>query len=409
MKKFITLLSGFAFCPLFSQQTNACKCVEFEKLKDSISQASPFFRSVTEEEAFTPPFKYISVKYIKGNAKSESIADPVQQRTKDLPYESPDARYNVRQEEFAKKMSGIPIPLIIKTGKLKETIAILYTTDSFLSNDYYIKISKDNGKTWRNYFTGLVANHHYFLKNNSQYPLWKDENHLQIEADIRRMTRHAVYGVSPEYTTVKNNVLLTFNLDEILKDSDGDGINDIEETRKLFTNPYSKDTDGDGIGDAEDRNPKYQSSANDFTRLLQGIMYGNYPVTVHQQPWYEEFFIQLPTFEEDIKIQREELPKRKEDFIHSLNYKVIVTDDENLKRIEPIDEKIIFLTSKEYIEYSKLTYMNRFKTYYSKIFRCDEEKDTYIFMIDDTATGLTYLIKKTSEGWIVRIISHWIA
>ncbi|MEJ5102801.1 hypothetical protein [Chryseobacterium sp. MYb328] len=58
------------------------------------------------------------------------------------------------------------------------------------------------------------------------------------------MTKHLVYGETPEYTVVKNNALLTLDLAEILKDSDGDGINDIEETQKLFTNPYSKDTDG---------------------------------------------------------------------------------------------------------------------------------------------------------------------
>jgi hypothetical protein len=89
----------------------------------------------------------------------------------------------------------------------------------------------------------------------------------------------------------------------------------------------------------------------------------------------------------------------------SLNYKVIVTDDENLKGIEPNH----FLTSKEYAEYRKFNYMNNFKAYYSKVFRCDKEKDTYIFMIDTPTTGLTYLIKKTPEGWNVNIISHWMA
>lgn len=409
MKKIITLLLLFPFYVLFSQQTDGCKCVQFEKLKDSLSHSQIFFRPVKKEEALTPPFKYISVKYIKENAQSENIIDPIKQRTKDLPYDSFDARYTIMQEEFAKKVNDIPVPLIIKTGQLNGTTAILYTTDSFLSNDYYLRISKDNGKTWKNYFTGLAVNQHYFLKSNSRYPLWKDDNHLQIEADIKRMTQHSVYGVSPEYATVKDNALLTLDLAEILKDSDGDGINDIEETRKLFTNPYSKDTDGDGIGDAEDNNPKYKTPENDFTKLLQGIMYGNYDIEVHQNPFHEEFFIPLATFKVDLKKQREDLPERKKDFMTSLNYKVIVTDDENLKGIEPIDEKIIFLTSKEYAEYRKFNYMNNFKAYYSKVFRCDKEKDTYIFMIDTPTTGLTYLIKKTPEGWNVNIIGHWMA
>ncbi|MEJ5102802.1 hypothetical protein [Chryseobacterium sp. MYb328] len=85
--------------------------------------------------------------------------------------DSIDALHAIMQEEFSKKINDIPIPLIIKKEKFKGTIAILYTTDSFLSKNYYIKISKDNGKTWQNYFTGLVANHYYFLKSNSKYPL----------------------------------------------------------------------------------------------------------------------------------------------------------------------------------------------------------------------------------------------
>lgn len=409
MKKILTLLLPFAFHMFFSQETKACKCIQFEKLKDSLSRSSSSFRPATEEEALTPPFKYISVRYIKENAKSEQVIDPIKQRVKDLSYDSFDTIYKIRQEEFAKKTSDIPIPLIIKTGQFKGTIAIVYTTDSFLSNDYYIRLSKDNGKTWKNYFTGLAVNHHYFLKSNSQYPLWKDEHHLQIEADINRMTKHLVYGSTPEYTTVKNNALLTFDLAEILKDSDGDGLNDIEETRKLFTNPYSKDTDADGINDADDNNPKYKTPENDFTKLLQGIMYGNYEFAKDDDPYHEEFFIPLATFKEDLRAQREELPKRKKDFIHSLDYKVIVTDDENLKGLEPIDEKIIFLTSKEYAEYSKFNYTNSLNPYYSKVFRCDGEKDTYLFMIEGIATGITYLIKRKPEGWNVEIISHWIA
>lgn len=364
---------------------------------------------ITEEEVLTPPFKYISVKYIKGNVKSDNIIDPVEQRTKNLPQDSIDSRYAIKQEEFAKKTNDIPIPLVIKTGQLNGTMAILYTTDSFQSREYYLRISKDNGKTWKNYFTGLTVNHPYFLKSNSGYPLWKDENHIQIEADITRMSKSPIYGSPSEFNLIKNNALLTLDLTEVLKDSDNDGINDIEETRKLFTNPYSNDTDGDGIVDAEDNNPKYETPENDFTKLLQGILYGNYDFVKDNDPYHEEFFIPLATFKEDLKAQREELPKRKNDFIHSLDYKVIVTDNEHLKGLEPMNEKIIFMTSKEFAEFRKLNYANNFNPYYSKIFPCDREKDTYIFMIEGITTGITYLIKRNPKGWNVEIISHWIA
>ncbi|WP_160137538.1 hypothetical protein [Chryseobacterium sp. c4a] len=409
MKKFLTPLLLVPFHLLFSQKTKACKCTPFEKLKDSLAQSSTFFRTVTEAQALLPPFKYTSVKYIKKAAQSKNIIDPVYQRTKGQPLGDIDTLYAIRKEEFSKKINDIPIPLIIKKEKFNGTTAILYTTDSFLSKDYYLRVSKDNGKSWQNYFTGLVANDPYFFKSNSRYPLWKDQNHIQVEADITRITKLPVYGITPDYILVKNNALLTLDLSEILKDSDGDGINDIEETRKLFTNPYLKDTDGDGIDDAEDSNPKYKTHENDFTKLLQGILYGNYDFLKDDDPYHEEFFIPLATFKEDLKAQRDELPQRKKDFVYSLDYKIIVTDDENLKGIEPIDEKIIFLTSKEFAEYRNFSYMNSMNPYYSKIFPCDQEKDTYIFMIEGITTGITYLIKKTSKGWNVEIISEWIA
>jgi outer membrane protein assembly factor BamB len=47
---------------------------------------------------------------------------------------------------------------------------------------------------------------------------------------------------------------LVSTFDELLKDSDHDGLTDLIENR-IGTDPLKADTDGDGIGDAEDRNP----------------------------------------------------------------------------------------------------------------------------------------------------------
>lgn len=392
MKKFITLLLGLPFCTVLSQETKACKCFQLEKLRDSIhSHSGNSFRLLSEEEVLALPADYVSLEFINLKTKSKK-------------------ENSVKKTDHSKTIADVPRNLIIRQGELKGSKAILYADERYDFRSYYVKISRDNGKTWRNYFTGLIMDHNYFFKPDSQYPLWKDGERLQIETDVRRMTKPTMLPDSyPVYETVKDNALLTLDLNEITKDSDGDGINDIEEIKMLFTNPYSKDTDEDGINDFEDKNPRFKTPDNDFTKLWEGILYGYYEFAQKSDPIHEEFTINLATFEEDMKKQREDLPTKRRDFMNSLRHKVIVTDDENLRRIVPLDEKIIFMSSKEYAAYKAFTHSHDTDIFYSKMFRCDELKDTYVLLVNSNTTGYTYLIKRTSDGWNVKIVDHWIA
>lgn len=392
MKKFISLLLAFPFYTVLSQETKACKCFQLEKLKDSMNLYSTnSFRLLPEEEVLVPPANYVSVEFINSKTK-------------------PKKGNSIEKTDHSETVAGIPRNLIIKQGELNGSKAILYADEKYDFRSYYIRLSRDNGKTWKNYFTGLIVNHNYFFKLHSQYALWKDDEHLQIETDVRRMTKPIMLPDSyPVYEIVKDNVLLTLDLNEITKDSDGDGINDIEEIKMLFTNPYSNDTDEDGINDFEDKNPRYKNPDNDFTKLWEGVLYGYYEFVQKADPINEEFNINLTTFKEDIKKQREDVPTKRLDFINSLRRKIIVTDDENLRRIEPFDEKIIFMSSKEYIAYKTFTHSYNSDIFYSKMFHCDELKDTYILLVNSNTTGYTYLIKRTSDGWNVQIIDHWIA
>ncbi len=378
----------------FSQETKACKCASLKKVQDSVKfiKSGTHFRPVSKEEALIPPFDYVSVQSL-----------PLLKK-RSLPDKSSVA------VDSSETIAEIPKNLIIKTGKLDNMYAILYTVDLYTnSSQYYLKISQDYGKTWKNYFTGLTENNNYYFKINSRYPLWKDKNTLQIEGSIRRITQLRYPLEMPVYETIEDNSLISLHLNEIIKDSDGDGINDIKENRILFTNPYAKDTDGDGINDAEDYNPRYKNLNNDFTKLLQGILYVYYPFVESSEPGHEEFNIPLATFDEDFKKQKEETPVPKNSFISSLRYKIIVTDDENLKRILPLNEKVIFLSPKEYEVYKSYNHIDTSEAYYSQLFQCDDLPYTYILWVDGTMTGYTYLIKRTAEGWNVQIIEHWIA
>lgn len=420
MKKILFLLLFPVCFYSFAQKTEACKCDLLKQSQDSIqnSYSKNEFTPVSVEEALKPRFSFVSVKFLDKYAQSEDILDSLEMKVNnasknkvpDILLGSYKIRDSIRKIEFSKKIGDIPKPMIIKTGKIKKVKGILYVA----KNKYYLRMSKDDGKTWKNYFTGLKARDNYFFKSNSKYPLWKDNNHIQVEADVVRLTRLPSFPShpEPEFETIKNNALVTLNIKEIMKDSDQDGFNDLEEL-DLFTNPKSKDTDNDGIIDSEDHNPKYKSVNNDFTKLVQAILYGDYTFLEDSDPYLNEFIINLNTFEEDIKKQREDMKsyssKDPKNFLDSFDFKVLVSDDENFRRIKPFEEKIIFLTSKEFQEHIQSASLNSYALHYSKIFKCDEKENTYILVFNGITRGESYLITKIPEGWRVKIIDSWIS
>lgn len=424
MKKFLFILilcvSGYST----AQRTEACTCDLLKKSEDSlhILYSKNKFKPITKTKALKPSFKFISIKYLKNYAKSQDIVDSVEmkirkevrKRISDTIYDSSyKIRDSIERIEYSKTYGDIPRPVIIKTGELNGLLAILYRTRSFYSPRYYLRISSDKGKTWKNYYTGITGYKNYLFKSNSQYPLWKDRDNIQIEANIVRMIEEPAFPShpEPEYETVKNNALITLNLKEILKDSDEDGINDIEEKLIYFTNPLSKDTDNDGINDFEDENPRYKNADNDFSKLVEAIKFGDYPIVKNSDPTVDEFIIDLKSFHEDIVRQRKDWEKfskpREKSFLDKLDLKIITTDDENIRRMNTYGEKIIFLTSKQYIEYLKNNYELAFYPDYSKIYKCDDKDDTYILTFDGVVIGETYLIKKIPEGWLVRVVNQW--
>lgn len=427
--KTIILKNSVAFLLLFicyfynAQEMELCKCDLLKKSEDSISafNTKHEFKAISKKEALKPKYDYISVQYLKKYSKSQDIVDSLELKISnqiskivpDTDYVSYKIRDSIERLEYSKKFGDIPKPVIIKTGKLHDAIAILYHTRNFYHPKYYLRISYDEGKSWKNYYTGLEKNANYLFKTNSKYPLWKDKNNIQIEADIVRMIEEPLFPSNPipTYETIKNNALITLNLKEIIKDSDDDGINDLEEKFVYFTNPLSADTDKDGIMDFDDENPRYKNLNNDFTRLAEILRFGDYPLlTNNSTVQMDEFTTDLKTVHEDIQTQVEkqksEFKPRERSLLDLLEFKVIVTDDENIRRMDTYGEKTIFLTSEEYSNYLKYNYGINYCNY-SKIFKCDDQKDTYILTFDGLIIGETYIFIKIPEGWIVRIGHRW--
>jgi hypothetical protein len=163
--------------------------------------------------------------------------------------------------------------------------------------------------------------------------------------------------------------------------------------------------------DFDDENPRYKSLNNDFTKLVEILRFGDYPLlTNNSTVRMDEFITDLKTVHDDIQTQIEkqksEFKPREKSLLDLLEFKVIVTNDENIRRMDTYGEKTIFLTSKEYSNYLKYNYGFNYCNY-SKIFKCDDKKDTYILTFDSLIIGETYIFIKIPEGWIVRIGNRW--
>ena len=111
---------------------------------------------------------------------------------------------------------------------------LYFTGYSFSEIDRVINNLKD-------YWASRYFNYEIYLTSTS---VLNDVVTLEFQL---RYVDHSGYRVI-------NTMSLDFNISEIIKDSDGDGLTDKAEDR-LKTDKFTNDTDGDGIGDLCDTNP----------------------------------------------------------------------------------------------------------------------------------------------------------
>lgn len=436
-KKFILFFIFLQSLIFLNAQKNSCKSSEQEKYDQENQKKwrSYKFKPISKDSALKAPFSFITTDFLDNPAKSSDIIDSTE--IKMAPYKYlMNADYSEKEDKKSKKkenktsyMDGFekymniedsirsieakkligPLskPKVIKSEKRNNKWAILYYDfkyDELLTfgAGYWLAYSEDSGKNWKYNYTGLSERNNYIFKSNSKLPLWKDDQHIQIEADIVRMTDEMGHPLPPEYETVQDNALVIMDIREILKDSDGDGINDITE-KKLFLNPDSADTDNDGIPDNKDTNPRFKKGINEFTILYEGLMYGDYEV--RGKGLFEEF---------DIDINNPKLYSNKSSDLEAMEeifgtIKMIVTDDKNLQQIAPPTDTIIILTTEEYKKYEKQYKSKIINQNFSPLFKCDTKKETYILRESASYSGRTYEITRTKKGWKVKVVSSWIS
>lgn len=123
------------------------------------------------------------------------------------------------------------------------------------------------------YFLGLSFSHYYFNKEQKS-PIIKD-GFFQIEGSFVKIVKVAGLPGYDDYSAIEDGKLFKINLQDLEKDSDKDGYNDIFE-ESFGLNPYNSDSDGDGVNDFEDINPIFKSEKNKFTQLYEQLLPKNF-------------------------------------------------------------------------------------------------------------------------------------
>lgn len=296
--------------------------------------------------------------------------------------------------QFVGGIEKSEILLLEKKGPIE---AFLYTNSKFEDistgeTGIWVAFSANNGLSWEHLYTGIVQKLPIYLKWYSKAPLIKSDDELQVEAALLRQLTPFILPVSaPTYEIVKDGILLTLDLNALRKDTDSDGLTDIVEAR-LHTNPVNRDTDGDGQPDNLDLNPRFSVSRTDRTILYESVV--NETITM-----FDTTGMYLSS-----------------DMFPPINYAtdtietiLIVTDNPDIQSIQPSSRRVIILTEKEYNKQKGLFQHDLNTMSISPLFKVDNETDTYFFTRSFKSWGETYLVKYTTNGWKISIISSWIS
>ena len=338
---------------------------EFKKTKD--------YTAYDEEKRFHTPYQ-------------DSIWDVQQERLKNFLDTAADPRhssFNLFDIE-PQYIGEIDRYRIMKHERKGETEAFVYWEGEFENGlGIWVAYSYDKGKNWSYYYTGIVQNKPLYLKWYSKYPLLNDNGDLQMEACLMR--RISDFSYNPEYEVVQDGILLTMELDILQRDSDGDGLTDIME-KKYYTDPNNPDTDGDGITDNMDLNPRRSVPRTDKTIVYEVIINGDKRLSC--EPEYDN--CELIPLDEVTPVHYSS---------DTTMTSMIITDDPNIISVQPINERIIFLSPEEY-EAIQNDYEDELpEVDYSPLFKTDNLENTYVFSGSSIMWSAYYYAKWTEKGW----------
>lgn len=120
---------------------------------------------------------------------------------------------------------------------------------------YWLALTENDGRTWRQVYTGLRVNAPYVAKAESEMPLLRDGK-IVIHADVREVDPASITfpPVGMRLLRSADNIVLVASLEALTRDTDADNLSDLAEGRMQLdvSNP---DSDGDGEPDGFDLLP----------------------------------------------------------------------------------------------------------------------------------------------------------
>lgn len=237
------------------------------------------------------------------------------------------------------------------------------------------------------YFIGIAQDRFIHIKLSSKIPIIK-ANKLQLECSIiKQIGLGSRPVISPEdlpsYKVLKDNLLLSIDLDLIKQDSDGDGYDDLFENY-IGLNPKSKDSDNDGINDNEDFNPLYKSIDNEYTTAFNKSLNGGY---LHK-------FDNMKTAIEPIFVKEHQIDSDPDPFkfdIYLIGNTVLKNIDSKTKRVLIFDKN------------TKRTNFHITNSDYKDIEKTNENEFKIISAYENGSSSSR--IRKEGNDWILTLIS----
>lgn len=252
---------------------------------------------------------------------------------------------------------------------------------------YWINLTDKSGS--RDFYMGLAQNYYMKLLDAGEN-IWNNDSTLLINAVRVRLVEPFIHPVAaPKYETI-DNVKVKILISDLTRDSDKDGLTDIEEDNMML-NPASQDTDGDGINDFDDHNPRFKSVTTNET-LVYKVLLDNY-------------------IGDTVRIRNNRiLGAKRPRLINMLKSRtrLIVTDDTNLQTVDYDYDRTIILSTSEY-QMSKARYPVTFdETNISPLFKVDDLQDTFVVSVSNDLGGEKYFVKRLADGFDVVEIESWI-
>lgn len=191
---FIFALFIFTCFNSFSQGEKKYSSKEEHAYYESRSKSFTYkdYVPVSVEKAMSNPYGYVKISKVQHPV----IYNPERDDSKVID-SMRSASLNLKVDIFNKVS-------VLKHEKLGDNWAIIYYDakyDDFVDYrfGYWLALSRDNGKTWKQYYTGLSENFYFHFKWDSKLPLWKNAEILQIESVILRQDSEGGHPFPPTF------------------------------------------------------------------------------------------------------------------------------------------------------------------------------------------------------------------